>query len=145
MTTETSLTIVAICQLVAMIAVAAAVGGLLYVLCAFKRMISKKIDQAMAEVKPVAEQARSIAEQAKRTADTVSDRVDSIMTTAEDAATSAGNTVHDVSRRIDEAVSPQIAQIAGLVSAIAKCVQSWHDVSACRRSKPAEEPSPAEE
>ena len=145
MTTEASLTTIAICQLAAAIAMLALAVGLLYAVFAFKRMISKKIDHAMAEVKPVAEQARSIAEQARHTADTVSEKVDSIMTTAEDAATSAGNTVQSVSRRMEEAVNPQIVNIAGLVATIAKCVQAWHDVSACRRSKPVEEPSPAEE
>jgi len=146
MSTGASLTTMAICQLVATIAVLALVGGLLYVVRGFKRMVSTKIDQAMAEVKPIAEQARSIAEQAKCAADTVSEKVDSIMTAAEDAATSAGNTVQNVSRRMEEAVNPQIVNIAGLVGTIAKCIQAWREVSAARCcSRPAEEPSPAED
>jgi len=146
MSTGASLTTIAICQLVATIAMLALAGGLLYAVFAFKRMISKKIDQAMAEVKPIAEQARSVAEQAKRTADTVNEKVDSIMTTAEDAAASAGNTVQNVSRRMEEAVNPQIVNIAGLVGTIAKCIRAWHEASAARCcSKPAGGPSPGQD
>ncbi len=129
LTTQNSLTIVAVCQLVATLAVVALAGGLLYVVFAFKRMISTRIDQVMAEGKPSAESARSMAEEAKRVADNASEKVDAMMTTAEDAATSIGNTLQSVSKRVDEAVNPQVVAIAGLVGTIAKCVQACRDAS----------------
>ena len=146
MSTEASLTIVAICQLVVALAVLALAGGVLWAVFAFKRMVATKIDQAMAEIKPIAEQARSVAEQAKRAADTASEKVDAIMTTAEDVATSVGNTVQSVSKRMEEAVNPQIVNLAGLVGTIVKCIQVWKEVAAVRCcSLPAEEPSTAED
>ena len=143
---STQLTIIAICQLIATIAMVAAAAGLLYVAFSLKRLIATKIDEAMAEVRPIAEQARAIAEQAAKTADMVSEKVDAIMTTAEDGATSVGNTVQSVSKRMEEAVNPQMVNIAAWVGAAAKCVQIWRDVSTmCCAPKKNEEPAKAEE
>ncbi|MGC8863710.1 MAG: hypothetical protein ACP5R5_13175, partial [Armatimonadota bacterium] len=122
MSTEVSLTTIAICQLVAAVAAIVLAVGLLYAAFSLKRLVSRKIDQALAEVRPVAEQARSIAERAARTADSAADKVDSIMTAAEDAATDAGNAVRNVSRKMEEALNPQIVNVAALVAAIVKCI-----------------------
>lgn len=145
MSTEVSLTTIAICQLVCAIAAIVLAAGVLYGLFAFKRMISVKIDQALGEVRPIAEQARSIAERARSTADTAADKVDSIMTAAEDAAVGAGDAVRNVSRKMEEALNPQVVNVAALAAAFVKCVRACREVSAPHRPAPADDQPAVEE
>ena len=102
----------------------------------------------MAKVQPVVDQAKSIAEKAKETADSVAEKVDSIVAKAEDTADRVSEKVQSVSDKVEEAVSPQVVATAGLVGAIVKCVEIYHDVSKMGRPKTTvliDEQSPSEE
>ena len=133
MSSQTSLIIIAICQLLGAITAIAAVSALIYGVFSFKRMVSSKMDEAMAKVQPVVDHAQHIAEQAKATADNVSSKVDAIMTRAEDTADQIGNKMQEVSDRVEEAITPQIAVTAGVVGAVVKAVQLYQDVNTARR------------
>lgn len=133
MSSDVSLTIIAICQLVATVAVAALAGALVWAVFKFKRMISDKIDEAMAKVQPVVDQAQHIAEQAKATADNVSTKVDAIMAKAEDTADQIGCRVQAVSEKVEDAINPQVAAAAGVVGAVVKAVQLYQDVNSIRK------------
>ena len=139
MTTESSVTIIAICQLILTAAGIALVIGLVYGIFAFKKMVSAKVDEAMAKIQPVVDQAKSIADQAKETAETVSSKVDSIMAKAEDTAGKVSDKVQSVSDKVEGAISPQVVATAGLVGAIVKCVELYRDISKLGGPTPAAE------
>lgn len=134
MPTQTSLMIIAICQMVFALVGVVVVIALIWAVRSFKKMISNKMDEAMGRVQPVVDQARSIAEQARETAESVGRKVDTIMAKAEDTADRIGEKVQTVSSRVEEAVNPQVAAAAGVVGAIMKAVQLYQDVSAMRQS-----------
>lgn len=148
MSNETSLTIIAICQLLGMVVAIASVVALIYGVISFKRMVSSKMDEAMAKVQPVVDSAQHIAEQARATADNVSSKVDAIMTKAEDTADQIGNKMQAVSTKVEEAINPQVATAVGVVGAVVKAVQIYQDINTVRRtdkrSEP-EEPTPISE
>ena len=139
MTTESAVTIIAICQLILTVAGIALVIGIIYAVFALKKMVSTKVDEAMAKVQPIVDQAKSIADKAKETADSVSAKVDSIAAKAEDTAEKVSDKVQSVSNKVEEAVSPQVVAAAGLVGAVVKCVELYHDISKMGRPKPAAE------
>ncbi|MDH7601057.1 MAG: DUF948 domain-containing protein [Armatimonadota bacterium] len=129
MSESASLTLIAISQLVATIAVVILCVGMLYSMVLFRRMLSNKTDQLLAQIKPISERAQAIAEQAKQTADKALEKVDSMMSAAEDAVVSASDTARSVSRKIDESFTPRMAKIAALAVSIAKCVRVWQHES----------------
>lgn len=138
---ETQLWIIAICQIVTLLAVVVIAAAVVWLIVWLKKFVSSKVDEAMSEVKPIIEQARGIAEQAKSTADTVAERVDSIMSTAEDTVGSVGDTVKSVSGKMEAAVDPRVVNLAGIVGTAAKCVQIARDVKTIKtETPPAEEP-----
>lgn len=128
MSNQVSLTIIAICQMIFALGGLLTAIALIYVLLSFKNMVSRKIDDAMASVQPVMDQAKSIAEQAKETADKVSVKVDAIMSKAETTANSVSEKVSTVSSRVEEAVNPQVATAAGIVGTAMKCYQLYRDL-----------------
>ena len=128
MSSSTSLTIIAICQLLSVIAAIVAVGAMVWVFFAFKKLVSKKIDEAIGLVKPVADQAKSIAEQARKTADTACERVDTMMSRMESTVDTVGDKVEAVSAKVEEAISPQMIAAAGVVGTAAKAAQIYRDI-----------------
>jgi|YNPBryantNP2012_1023418.scaffolds.fasta_scaffold29409_2 hypothetical protein len=128
MSADASLTMIAICQLVTTLAGVAAVVGLIYAIVSFKRMISRKIDEVMAKVMPVVDQAKLIAEGARETAQKVGDKVDSIMTKAENTADQLTDRMQRISTKVEEAVSPQVVAAAGIVSGVMKAMQICRDI-----------------
>jgi len=135
MSSEASLTTIAICQLLTTIAWIVVVAAIVYAVFAFKKLVQTKIDEAMGRVQPVVDQAKAVAEQAKETAENVSSKIDSIMTAADRTAEHVGATVRNVSTSVESAVSPQVATAAGLVTAAVKCVEIYRDVNKSRRPK----------
>lgn len=134
MSTQVSLTIIAICQLLTIIALLAIGGGLIYAIIMLKRMVSEKTDEMMSRVQPIVDQTKEIAEQARETAEKVSEKVDSIMTKAESTASRVTERVDHVTAMVEESVSPQAASIAGYVAAGLKAFQLFKDISASRAS-----------
>ena len=134
MSSQASLTIIAICQIILTISIFAAVGGLLYAIFSFKKMISSKVDEAMGKVQPVVDQAKAISEQARETVEKVSDKVDSIMTKAETTADKVGEKVQSVSEKVETAINPQVAAAAGIVGSAVKCIQLYHDINKVRET-----------
>lgn len=136
MSESNSLTLIAVCQLVLTITVLALCVGLLYSAVCLRRTISNKMDQLLAQIKPISERAQAIAEQAKQTADKALEKVDSMMTAAEDAVVSASDAARNVSRKIDESFSPRMAKVAALAVSIVRCARVWHDAgSKCASSE----------
>ena len=129
MSSQTSLTIIAISQIILAISIFMAVAGLLYAIFAFKKMISSKVDEAMDRVQPIVDQAKAISEQAKETVEKVSDKVDSIMTKAETTADKVGEKVQSVSEKVETAINPQVLAAAGIVGSAVKCIQLYNDIT----------------
>ena len=144
MSNTTSLTIIAICQLAITAAGIVAVGGLIYAILAFKRMISSKIDEAMNKVQPVIDRAESVAQQAKETAEHVSDKVDAIMAKAEETADTVGDKVQSVSTKVEEAMNPQVVAVAGVVGTAVRCLQLYSDIVKVRHAGAGNGPSEPE-
>ena len=132
MSSSSALTTIAICQLIMTIAGFLTALALIYVLFAFKKMISNKVDEAMGKVQPVVDQAKAIAEQARQTAEMVGSKVDSIMTRAESTADKVGEKVESVTTKVDEAVSPQVATTAAVISGAIRCIQIYQDINRIR-------------
>lgn len=143
MTTEGALVWIAICQTIFALAGLAAAIAIIYGIFAFKHLASSKIDDAMARIQPVVDQAKSVAEQARDTAERVSSKVDSIMEKAEITADRVGDRVQALSERVEEAVSPQVITAAGLVSAAVKFFQIYRDLNT-RRPGPHDQASETE-
>ncbi len=120
---HTSLAIIAICQLIATVAIVAAAIGIIVLIFSFKRMVNKKIDEIMDRVEPIVKDAKSIAEQARETADKVSEKVDSIMTKADDTAGKVAGKMDIVASAIAQAVSPQASAVTGYATAALKVFQ----------------------
>lgn len=134
MSTATSLGIIAICQLIATIAIVAAAAGLVVAIVFFKRMIGSKIDEMMNRVQPILDQTKEIAQQAKETAELVSEKVDSIMTRADNTAEKVSSRMDSVSAKVEQAVSPQTANVAGYVAAALKAFQLFRDIAAVSKA-----------
>lgn len=134
MSTQASLTIIAICQLLTMITVVAIGGAVIYAIFMFRRFISGKIDEILNRIQPILDQTKDIAVQAKETAEKVSEKVDSIMTKAETTATKVSERMDNVTAKVEESVSPQAANIAGYIAAGLKALQLFKDISAVKGS-----------
>ena len=128
MSGSTSLTIIAICQLLTTIAGIVAVGAMVWMFFAFKKLVTKKVDEAIGMVKPVADQAKSIAEQARKTADMACERVDTMMSRMESTVETVGDKVEEISTKVEEAISPQMIAAAGIVGTAAKAAQIYRDI-----------------
>ncbi len=139
MSTQASLTIIAICQILTMLTVVAIGIGLIYVLLKMKKMINDKADEVMGHVQPILDQTQSIAEQARDAAEKVSEKVDSIMSKAEDTASRVSERMDSVTAKVEQSVSPQTANIAGYVAAGLKALQLFKDISATRATSSAPE------
>ena len=133
MSDSASLTAIAICQIVTTIAGLASVAVLIYAVVTFKRLINRKADEAMNRVQPIVDQAKSIAEQARDTAEKVSEKVDTMVARAETAVGRVGDSVESVSARVEEAVSPQMITVAGIVSTAVKCAQIYKDIMSAKQ------------
>jgi len=113
---------------------AVAAVALIYAILNFKNMVKNRVDEAMAKIEPVVEQAKSIAEQARHTAESVSAKVEAIAAKAEDTANKVGDKVQAVSEKVEEAVSPQIVTAAGIVGTVARCVGIYKELKQLRRT-----------
>jgi predicted RNA-binding protein Jag len=133
MSTGTSLGIIAVCQLIATIAIIVAAAGLVVAIILFKRMISSKIDEMMNRVQPILDQTKEIAQQAKETAEMVSEKVDSIMTRADNTAEKVSSRMDSVTAKVEEAVSPQAATFAGYAAAALKALQLFQQIAAVKQ------------
>jgi len=143
MSGSTSLTIIAICQLLTTIAGIVAVGAMVWIFFAFKKLVTKKIDQAMGMVKPIADEAKAIAEHARKTADTACERVDTMMSRMESTMDTVGDKVEAVSAKVEEAISPQMIAAAGIVGTAAKAAQIYRDIK--KVSQESKKPEACEE
>ncbi len=128
MTVSQGVTTIAMCMIILTVAGAAAAAALIYGIFAFKNMVRSKVDEAIAKVEPIVEQAKSIAGQARQTAESVSAKVEAIATKAEDTANKVGDKVQAVSEKVEEAISPQIVTAVGIVGTVARCVGIYKEL-----------------
>lgn len=119
---------IAICMIIMTVGVAVTAAALVYAIHRFRRLVDSKVDEAMARVQPLVDQATSIAEQAKQTADSVSIKIDAVATKIENTAIQVGDRIQTVSERVESAISPQVVTAAGIVGAAAKCVDIYRDL-----------------
>lgn len=134
MSSDASLTTIAICQLITTLMIFLTAAALIVAIFMFKKMVSDKVDELMNRVQPIVDQTKQIAEQAKETAEKVSEKVDSIMTKAESTAAKVTERMDNVTAKVEQSVSPQAANIAGYVAAGLKALQLFKDISAVRQS-----------
>jgi len=135
MNQETSLAIMAICQLVSMVAIVALVIGFYIMFIKMRKMIDEKVDEALAKVQPILDQATAVANQAKATADTIGAKVDSIANKAETTAGKVGDTVQLLSGKVDQAVTPKVAAAIGIAGAAIKLVELYSTINKMRKHK----------
>ena len=146
MTTETSVGIIAVCQLIFAVVGIAAVLAIIWGVFALKKFANKKADEVMERLQPIVDQAKQVAEKANQTAENVSKKIDSIASKAENTAEEVTDKVKGVSEKVEQAVSPQVVAAAGAVSAAVKCFEIYRDVMALKHSGDGpEEPKKSEE
>ena len=138
MSDSTSLTIIAICQILFAALGLFAVAGILYAIFSIKKMVNDKIDDAFARIQPVVDQAQSIAEQARETTEKVSAKVDSIMSKAETTADQVSSRVVTATNKVESTINPQVATTAGVIGAAFKAYQLYQDFMSIKNtaSKP---------
>ena len=134
MSTQTALTWIAICQMLATLSILAVAIGLLVAVFSFKKLISDKIDQTMNRLQPILDQTKEIAEQAKETAEHVSEKVDIIMTKVEGTAEKVTSRVDNVTAKVEDAVSPQAATVAGYAAAAVKAFQLFQTIASVKQA-----------
>jgi predicted PurR-regulated permease PerM len=139
MSTSVALTIIAICQMLATIAVVIAAGAIVAGIFIFKKLISDKIDQALNRVQPILDQTKEIAEQAKETAEHVSEKVDIIMTKVEGTADKVTSRMDNVTAKVEDAVSPQAATVAGYAAAAVKAFQLFQTIASVKQATKAKD------
>lgn len=132
--TQTSLGIIAICMLIATLSIVAVAVGILVIICTFKRMVARKIDEVMNRVEPIVSDAKAIAEQARETAEKVSEKVDSIMTKADDTAGKVASRMDTVTATIAQAICPQAPAIAGYANAALKVYQLFQQFASTKHA-----------
>ncbi|OFX15012.1 MAG: hypothetical protein A2Z18_03210 [Armatimonadetes bacterium RBG_16_58_9] len=151
MSSETSLSVIAICQLLLIVSAIALVGVVVWAVLAFKKLVKDKLDELMGKVDPVLDQAKSVAEKARETADSISEKLDSIATKADDTVANLTESVESVSNKLEEAMTPQVVTVGSVIGAAAKCVELFKDVATLRKTakesvageeRPSEEPEP---
>ena len=135
MSQELSLAIMAICQFVSMLAIVALVIGFYIMFIKMKKMVDEKVDEALAKVQPILDQATAVANQAKATADTIGAKVDSIANKAETTAGKVGDTVQLLSGKVDQAVTPKVAAAIGIAGAAIKLVELYSTINKMRKHK----------
>ncbi len=123
MSQEASLTIIALCSLLATFAVVGLVIATIVVARKAKNSLEAKGREIMDKVDPIVQDAKSISSQARDTVDTLAARVDNIAGRVEDTATRLTDHVDSVADRVDCAVTPQMAAAAGTAATIAKVIE----------------------
>lgn len=139
MSTESSLTAIAICQIITTAMVFLTAAALVVVVFMFKRMVNQKIEEVMNRVQPIIDQTQQVAQQARETAEMVGEKVDSIMTKAESTAGRVTERMDSVSAKVEEAISPKAATVAGYAAAALRALQLFQQVAAVKETvKPKE-------
>jgi peptidoglycan hydrolase CwlO-like protein len=141
MTTEASLTIMAICQLLWTLAIVGLAIAILVTVKKAKTAVEAKTQEMMDKIDPIIADVKNISTQAKDTVDTLAARVDNVAGRVEDTATKLTEHVDNMSEqveqttsrlvdrvdsvadRIDSAVTPQVASAAGTVATVAKVIE----------------------
>ncbi len=123
MSTETSLAIIAICQLLATIAVVGLVVATILFVRNAKISLEAKGKEIMDKVDPIVQDAKSISSQTKNTVDILAARVDNISGRVEETATKLTDHVDSVAERVDSAVTPQMATAVGTAATVAKVME----------------------
>jgi len=142
MSTELSLGIMAICQLLITIAIIGGTTALIAVLVLSRKALVAKLDELINRVDPLIEQTKEIAEQVKETTEKVNTTVESILTRADSTTEKLASGVNCVTSTVAHAVNPRFA---GYAAAAVKAFQLIQQVVAARRSTSASEPqSPPE-
>jgi len=122
MSTESSLSIIAVVQVAFLVVGLGTAIGLIYAIVSFKRAVIAKIDEAFDKVKPVIDSAADVALQAQATVEKVSEKVDKMVTKAAETTDAVGDTVQSVTRKFDEVLSPQVMKAVGVGSAVLKVI-----------------------
>lgn len=149
MSTETSLGIVAICQLIMTIAILVGTAGVIIAIFLFKKTIGAKLDELLCRIEPILEQTKEIAEHAKETSEKLNTTVESILSKADNTADRLSSQVGVVADKVAQVVSPQAATVATYATAAVKGFQLIQQVIAARRAAASQadvqpEPEPEE-
>jgi len=145
MSTQASLTTIAICQIIVTALIFLAAAGIFVGVLILRKFLSDKIDQVLDRVQPIVDQTKEIAVQAKETAEKVSEKVDSIMSKAENTASKVTERMDTVTAKVEESVSPQAANIATYVAAGIKALQLFKEISATRAASSGSRREPDED
>jgi methyl-accepting chemotaxis protein len=128
MSVPVGVTIIAICMLILTVGTVLATGAIIWLIRGFKKMVGNKVDEAMAKVQPIVDQAQTIANQVGDTTEKLTSAVNTIASKAEETANTVGDKVKIMSEKVEDAVNPQVVTIAGMVGTAARCVQIYHDL-----------------
>ena len=139
MTTLQSLNAIAICQIIITVLFFITAGAIVFAIVMLKKMLEKKLNQAIAMMQPVvdkakvvADQAQTIAVQAKETTENVSAKVEAMIDKAESTADNVESKIRVASVRVDEALNPQVMTAAGIVGIGLRLFQLYRDITKIR-------------
>lgn len=148
MSSETSLGIIAVCQLLVCISTIALIGVVIYAIFSFRKLVDVKTKEVLDKVEPIIKRTESIAEQANQTAQNVSEKVDSslgridpvldkvdgMIDAVDGTVNSVTGTVTRTTEKIEKSISPQMLQIVGLVMTGVKTYQMVNESSSKKDS-----------
>ena len=128
MSVPSGVTIIAICTLILTLGTILVTGAILWLILSFKKMVNNKINEAMAKVQPIVDQAQTVANQIGDSTQKLTSAVNTIATKAEETANTVGDKVKTMSAKVEDAVNPQVVTIAGMVGTATRCYQIYHDL-----------------
>lgn len=129
MTQEQALTMMAWCQLVSAIGMVCVFVALIYLIKTTKKYLDLKVNEILAKLEPVVQQAKAVTEQAKETVDLVGTKIDSITDKADTAVTKVGHTVQLFSGKLEKAVTPKVASVLAIVGAATRLLQLYQSIT----------------
>jgi methylthioribose-1-phosphate isomerase len=140
-TVENSLSIIAICQAVMVVAGLGTAIGIIYAIVSFKKALVSKIDEAFERVEPVIDSAAKVAQQAQETVERVSEKVDRIAAKAAETTEAVGDRVQSVTQKFDEVLNPEVMKAVGIGTAILKAFNLVQLVRKAHRQEEKEVPT----
>lgn len=118
---------IAVCQIIMTAMFFLVSAALIVVLIWFKGMIERKINDAMARVQPIINQAKAISDDAKETVDKVSSTVDTVMTRVESSAGQVGDRLDSIMEKVETASGQINTTLENITSQVNTTVGSIMD------------------
>ncbi|MCE5321749.1 hypothetical protein LLG46_00370 [bacterium] len=124
---EWTLVAIAICQIITTALVLLTAAALVVGIILIRNAINRKVDEAMAKVQPIINQAKAVSEQVRETVDEVSAKVDSIMASVQSTTGEVTSKIDSIVARVDDTVGSVTGQVNSTVGSIMNKAESTVD------------------